>query len=255
MPDVAPAEPSETTVATAFAADPRLAATSTMGGAVGVFFAFFTPRALALGAAALWIGRLATRALPTWRELALVASIPVFWSLQEWAMHRWLLHARPRTLGGVRVDPEFARRHRAHHRAPDRLQLIFLPPAIFWLGYPATCALAWALTPDRPHALTLAASYVTMGLCYEWTHYLTHTRWRPRSRYFRRVQRNHLRHHFKHEHSWYAFVWPYWDSWLGTDPDPRSIATSETARDLFGEARLAAAVVEGGGEKVLRGKS
>ena len=71
----------------------------------------------------------------------------------------------------------------------------------------------------------------------------------------RRVQRNHLRHHFKHEHSWYAFVWPYWDSWLGTDPDPRSIATSETARDLFGEARLAAAVVEGGGEKVLRGKS
>ena len=69
-------------------------------------------------------------------------------------------------------------------------------------------------------------------LLYEWVHYLTHTPYRPRSAYLRRIVRNHRLHHFKNEHHWYAFTAPLVDTLFGTNPEPGDVDLSPTVHTL-----------------------
>ena len=55
-----------------------------------------------------------------------------------------------------------------------------------------------------------------MALAYEWTHYLTHTSYVPRGRYYARICRAHRLHHFKDEGFWYGFTLPFVDALLRT---------------------------------------
>jgi sterol desaturase/sphingolipid hydroxylase (fatty acid hydroxylase superfamily) len=66
-----------------------------------------------------------------------------------------------------------------------------------------TAPVAWLIggriVPSCLTAITLAA----IGLAhYEWTHLLVHTAYRPRTRYYARLDRNHRRHHYRNEHYW-----------------------------------------------------
>ena len=78
------------------------------------------------------------------------------------------------------------------------------------------------------------AGVVAGYLWYDMTHWWTHAG-KPRSAWGKLVRRNHMRHHFKHERYWFAFTWPYFDTWFGTDPDPKTIETSPTVRTLFAD--------------------
>ena len=73
--------------------------------------------------------------------------------------------------------------------------------------------------------------YVLVGV-YEWTHYLIHTAYRPKSAAYRRIWRNHRLHHFKNEHYWHGITNTLADRVLGTDPDQREVPRSATARTL-----------------------
>ena len=74
-----------------------------------------------------------------------------------------------------------------------------------------------------------------LGLCYEWTHFLIHTAYRPRSATYMRIWRNHRLHHFKNEHFWHGITNNLSDRVLGTNPDQRDVPKSETARTLAPE--------------------
>jgi hypothetical protein len=67
---------------------------------------------------------------------------------------------------------------------------------------------------------------------YEWTHFLIHTAYRPRSRYYRSIWRNHRLHHFKNEHYWHGITNTLGDRAMGTLRDQREVQKSETARTL-----------------------
>lgn len=186
-------------------------------------------RILAGQAAALAVAR-AAAGRPDRRDLGIAAGVAVWWPLQEWLAHRTVLHARPRTVAGRVVDPKVARIHRAHHADPWRntgLPLSFLVPAV------PVHATVWALlTRDRRRALTGMLAYGSAALAYEWTHFLVHTSYRPRGRYYARLQRRHRLHHFKDEHNWLGFTVPWVDDLFGTAPDPSTVATSPTVRTL-----------------------
>ena len=71
-------------------------------------------------------------------------------------------------------------------------------------------------------------------MVYEWTHYLVHTDYKAKHALYRTIWRNHRLHHFKNEHYWYAVTSPgIADRVLGTYPDPQTVPTSPTARNLF----------------------
>jgi Fatty acid hydroxylase superfamily len=181
----------------------------------------------------------------SWRDVAAVAFMAVVYPFGEWAIHVYLLHLRPFRVRGRRVDLPTARAHREHHSEPHRLELINFSPrealAILGLAVPTAVALGAGLAslvpgplPFAPLVTGLLTGYVLVG-SYEWTHFLIHTAYRPRSRYYRSVWRNHRLHHFKNERYWHGITNTVSDRVLGTRPQARDVRRSRTARALHGD--------------------
>ncbi len=177
-----------------------------------------------------------------WRDAAAVATMLIVYPFGEWAIHVYVLHMKPFSLRGKRFDPPAAKGHRAHHRKPNDLWVLLLEgpelAQLLVVAVPLTIAVVavpvWLLAgPIGVGVLISAAltSYVLIGL-YEWTHFLIHTAYHPRSRYSRAVWRNHRLHHFKNEHFWHGVTNNFSDRLLGTDPDQRAVPRSDTARTL-----------------------
>ncbi|QZY29170.1 sterol desaturase family protein [Nocardioides coralli] len=173
-----------------------------------------------------------------WWELVIPAALLAAFPAIEWVVHVAVLHWRPRALGPVRLDPLLARKHRAHHADPRDLPLVFIPtPVLAWL-LPAYVVLAWLVLPTVTSGLTLLVSVYAIKLGYEWTHYLVHSDYRPRSRWFRHVWRNHRLHHYKNEHYWFGVATAGTvDRVLGTYPQPSAVTTSPTVRALHDRER------------------
>ena len=151
----------------------------------------------------------------------------------EWVIHVSILHWRPRRVLGVTADSLLARKHREHHADPRDVPLVFIPwQTLVWL-LPTLVAIAVFAFGRLGLGLTFLVTVATLGMVYEWTHFLVHSDYKPRSRSYRAVWRNHRHHHFKNEHYWFTVTTSGTaDRVLGTCPDPADVPTSPTARSL-----------------------
>lgn len=164
--------------------------------------------------------------------LIVVATFPV----TEWIIHVTVLHWRPRHLGPVAIDSELARKHRAHHTDPRDTPLVFIPPKSLTLTIVALVAIGLLAFPRLGLGLTFLLTITTLGLLYEWTHYLIHTDYKPKHALYRAIWRNHRHHHYKNEHYWFTVTTSGTaDRLLGTAPDPATVPTSPTARHLHAQ--------------------
>jgi hypothetical protein len=161
--------------------------------------------------------------------LAMLAVFPFF----EWLVHVVVLHWRPRRLGFLTIDPLLARKHREHHVDPRQVPLIFIPwRALLWI-LPVAVAIAALAFPRPSLGLTYLVFLGVLGLAYEWCHYLIHSDYKPKTRIYRAIWRNHRQHHFKNEHYWFTVTTAGTaDRVLGTYPDPVTVASSPTAKHL-----------------------
>jgi hypothetical protein len=164
-----------------------------------------------------------------WLPPLMIAALPFF----EWIVHTAILHWRPQRWGRFTIDPLLARKHREHHADPRDVPLVFIPwQALLWL-LAVLIAAGLLLFPRLALGLTFLVTVSALGLCYEWTHYLIHSDYRPRSRIYRAVWRNHRLHHYRNENYWFTVTTTGTaDRVLGTYPDPRTIAPSRTAKAL-----------------------
>lgn len=151
----------------------------------------------------------------------------------EWVIHVFILHWRPRRVGVVTIDPLLAREHRRHHVDPRNIPLVFIPwKSLLW-GAPLVVAFALLAFPRTGLGLTFLVFIVTLALGYEWSHYLIHSDYRPKTRLYRAIWRNHRQHHFKNEHYWFTVTSSGTaDRALGTYPDVAAVETSPTAKNL-----------------------
>ncbi|BBZ33554.1 sterol desaturase family protein [Mycolicibacterium confluentis] len=151
----------------------------------------------------------------------------------EWVIHVAILHWRPRRVGPVVIDPLLARKHREHHVDPRQVELIFIPwQALLWV-LPAVVLLAAFAFPRLELGLTFLMVLGVLGLAYEWTHYLIHSDYKPKSSAYRAIWRNHRHHHFKNENYWFTVTSAGTaDRVLGTCPDPQAVPSSPTAKNL-----------------------
>ena len=108
--------------------------------------------------------------------------------------------------------------------------IVFLPllGAVVLAGVPRehVNALRWGALVTM-----LVTAYLLIAF-YEWIHFLIHTSYVPRSRYYKRVWRNHRLHHFKNEHYWHGITNTISDTVLRTNPDQQTVPKSNTARSL-----------------------
>ena len=214
----------------------------TLGQAVREFAKRHSPWMIAGAIGLLVVIRALTGEPLTWRDGVAVGAMLVVYPFGEWAIHVYLLHAKPiKRRGGTYVLPT-TREHGVHHREPNNLmQLLLYPKQLAQLLLVAVPVVVLALgvpvgliAGGVPWAALLSAAiagYVLVGV-YEWTHYLIHTAYVPRSRAYRSIWRNHRLHHFKNEHYWHGITNTIADHALGTFPDHRDIPRSPTARTL-----------------------
>lgn len=208
----------------------------TLREALPVFASHASPRVLLACLSIAVASRVAVGGFSAW-DLVPLAGILLYWPIQEWLIHVFILHAKPRTIFGRTFDARVPQKHRAHHREPWRLELLFIPTHSFLYSIPILLGLWWVITPTPALALTGITAHFALALHYEWVHFLVHTRVQPRSAYYQRLWRNHRRHHFKNENYWYGVTMLGGDRLLGTAPELASVPTSKTARNLEGVAR------------------
>ncbi len=204
-----------------------------------VFLRFPSPRLIAAGLAAALAARIAI-GLWSWLDLVVAGLLIAFQPFSEWLIHVGLLHSKPRRLGPLTIDPPTAQVHRFHHRHPTALKTVLLP----WLGVlfilPGIAATMWLLSwPWTLLGGDHTALFLTATLCgyallatYEWCHFIIHTPYRPKTRYYKSIWRSHRLHHFKNEHFWFGVSSDAADRVLGTFPDHRAVPKSRTVRNL-----------------------
>lgn len=71
-----------------------------------------------------------------------------------------------------------------------------------------------------------------MGLGYEWTHFLVHTRVSPVSGVAKKVRQNHMMHHCRNENYWLSFMVPDIDKLFGTCPKPVTYRPETCSHDI-----------------------
>ncbi len=210
---------------------------TTLGAAWRRFFDYLSPRVLVVATAATLAIRLALGDWSGW-DLAIVLGVVAFWPLQEWLIHVFILHYRPVTIGGRTLDFPVPRSHRAHHRDPWNIDILFIPSHVFLYAIPLQTALWIGLAPTLPLAFTGLATFYALTLHYEWVHFMVHTRYRPTTRLYDRLWRNHRLHHCKNERYWFGVTMLGGDRLMRTAPDLGDVPTSATCRTLGMEDTL-----------------
>jgi sterol desaturase/sphingolipid hydroxylase (fatty acid hydroxylase superfamily) len=201
--------------------------------AARAFFSRSSPVIISVVLLAALAGRLYVGSY-SWWDLLPPAVVLCAQPFTEWLIHVFILHFKPREVAGRRFDPLVSRKHRAHHRDPKDLGLVFIPlPTL--VGLLAGTAAVFLVPFSLPRGLSGLTGAFAMTLSYEWVHYLIHSAYRPRHRLFRYVWRAHRNHHFRNEHFWFGVTMHLADHVLGTFPDKSEVELSSTARTL-GEA-------------------
>lgn len=204
------------------------------------FIGRFSPRSVSVAiglslAARIYVGQW------SWRDAVPLVALLAAQPFVEWVIHKYLLHLPPLQVLGRRIELYGAIRHRDHHRSPSELDGVLLKP-VEVVGFVVQIAIVIGLIAlflagvlglsVLPQALT-AVTLAYLGLFrYEWSHFLIHTPYVPKTRWYRSVWRNHRLHHFKHEGYWMGITSTLGDRVLGTNPDQRSVPKSPTARTL-----------------------
>lgn len=209
----------------------------TLGNAVRNFIRRPGPLMMVGGLAAAGAARAKVRRFGR-ADLAVGATVLAVEPFTEWCIHRFVLHAPVRRVHGRTVD--IGAGHRNHHRDPDDLDIALVPPVqivAFWGLIAAEVALVGRAVRrgkgDLASTLTGVAIAYGALVNYEWTHYLVHTSYKPKSAWFRRVRANHRLHHWRNEHYWLGVTSNLADRVLGTLPAaPNAVSLSETAHRL-----------------------
>ena len=132
---------------------------------------------------------------------------------KEHIIHDKLLHSNTDWIG--------KQIHLEHHKK-DYFHISIDPPALL-IGWLLTAHLLLRLMLPTPLAITATIGYAIAGMGYEWTHYIVHTKVKPKSAFMTKVRDNHLRHHLVDNHYWFAFTLPFVDDLFGTNPTVKEV--------------------------------
>jgi sterol desaturase/sphingolipid hydroxylase (fatty acid hydroxylase superfamily) len=142
--------------------------------------------------------------------LLLFAGGLIFWSLFEYAMHRYLFHWES-TVPLVRQFVFLM--HGNHHAEPNDLLRNLMPPIV---SIPIASSI-WALCVllFGPVGTWVFLGYIVGYVAYDLTHFACH-QWPMRGRLAHMLKRHHMRHHHVGQDGNYAITALFWDRVFGS---------------------------------------
>lgn len=203
----------------------------TLRGAFSIFGRSLNARLIAASVALVLTLRLAVGGW-TWGDLVVAGIILGAEPFTEWVIHVTVLHMRPVNVRGRVIDPIISRRHRLHHQDPKVIRHVLIPRGVVMRVLVFSVPFYWLVTPTWREAITAMLTGYAMLLTYEWTHFLIHSAYTPKSWYYRYIWRAHRLHHYKNENYWFGVTVHIADHVLRTFPERDAVETSPTARTL-----------------------
>jgi hypothetical protein len=213
------------------AAEPKVRKAETLGTSFAIFRSYRSPQIIAVALLLAWAARLVLGGW-RWGDLLIMAIIAALLPFIEWFTHVVLLHWKPKKVLGVTLDPLAAREHRKHHLDPKDVRLIFVPLPVLIPNLIGGAVLFLLLAPTTRQALSGLVMSFSLLMLYEWTHFLIHSRYRPKSRLYRYVWRAHRLHHYRNERYWFGVTVHLADHLFRTFPEKNAVPLSPTARSL-----------------------
>lgn len=207
----------------------------TGGEALRVFIAHPSPLLIAVFIAVFGGWRLALGGF-TWIDAALALAIVAYFPFNEWLIHVFILHWRPRRVFGRTLDFYLPKTHRRHHADPWNIEWVFVPRHVHAWTLLIIALLLWIAWPWKELVLTGVTMYLILGLHYEWVHFLAHIPWCPDLSYYQRRVREHRYHHFRNENYWWGVSMGLGDRVLHTAPAVGDVGRSHTRYDLDSRA-------------------
>jgi hypothetical protein len=207
----------------------------TAGAALREFVTHPSPQLIALFVAVLgawraWLGNFG------WGDLVVALAIVAYFPFNEWLIHVFMLHYRPKKVFGRTVDFYLPVTHRRHHADPWNLKWVFIPRHVHFWTIPIIALILWAGWPAKELTLTGVTVYLLLGLHYEWVHFLAHIPWCPSGpvigAYYQRRVREHRYHHFRNENYWWGVSMGLGDRVLRTAPPVEDVERSGTTSTL-----------------------
>lgn len=172
-------------------------------------------------------------------ELLIFVTFTVIWWVQEYIIHRTMLHSSFDWIGKSI--------HQEHH-AKNYFHVSIDPPMLLlgWLF--AAHFILRAVIPKWHLCLTATVGYSLAGFVYVWSHYIVHTKVKPHvikvsspayqqlsivqrriiqpiMRGYAKMRANHIRHHLINSQHWYAFSVTEMDDLFGTNPSVKDVTT------------------------------
>ena len=142
-------------------------------------------------------------------DVAMFLGATIFWWFQEHWIHGHLLHSDFDWMG--------KQIHKNHH--DKSYHHISIDPPALLMGWLLSVYVLLQILLPMPLALSATIGYAIAGLKYEWTHYIVHTKVRPKSKSMQRIRDNHMRHHLLDNDNWLGFSVLFVDRIFGTSPE------------------------------------
>lgn len=147
-----------------------------------------------------------------WQYLVCFTGAIIFWTVFEYALHRYVLHANPKS---KILQQILYKTHWVHHEYPNDNRFVLMSPLVSLLGgvvFYVLCLLIFGPVFCYPVLMALVSIYVA----YEWMHFAAHN-YHFNNRLFKKLKKHHLLHHFKDNEKGFGFITTQWDELTGTD--------------------------------------
>jgi sterol desaturase/sphingolipid hydroxylase (fatty acid hydroxylase superfamily) len=133
-----------------------------------------------------------------------------FWTLTEYAIHRFLFHHHPDTEKGKRINYIL---HGNHHEFPRDKERLFMPPIPSLIIASVFFSVYYFLIGK--YAFAFFPGFMLGYLIYATMHYAIHA-WNPPFKWMKPLWRNHHLHHYKHDDLGFGVSSTLWDHVFGT---------------------------------------
>lgn len=142
-----------------------------------------------------------------------MALIGIFaWTFMEYFIHRFVFHYQPTSKIGKRIH--FIT-HGVHHDYPqDSTRLVFPPVLSLPLAVIFYFLFRYLVGVELAHPLFVG--FLSAYLFYDMMHYAIH-HLNIKGKWFRRMKKHHMDHHYKSPNEGYGFTSKLWDKVFNTD--------------------------------------
>jgi dihydroceramide fatty acyl 2-hydroxylase len=147
----------------------------------------------------------------------------LFWTISEYAIHRFVFHFEPEKGIGARLHWII---HGVHHDHPNDPLRLVMPPSVSVPLSALFFGLFYLVLP-LGGAFAVASGFFAGYLAYDMTHYYVHHRM-PKSALGRKLRELHMRHHFQDETKGYGISAPWWDVVFRTYSKTRRRAAAQS---------------------------